>query len=48
VMIEAQQAVIDRSSGRSMMTFPFDRSVGEFRRLMAGLFEEEARSRQAT
>jgi phenylpropionate dioxygenase-like ring-hydroxylating dioxygenase large terminal subunit len=46
-MIEAQQAVINRSPGRSMMTLSFDRSVEQFRRLMSDLFEAEARSRPA-
>ena len=47
VMIEAQQEVINRSSGKLMMTLSFDRSVAQFRRLMSGLLEDEARSGQA-
>jgi len=35
-VIEARQAVIDRSPGESTMTLSFDRSVRQFRRLMAG------------
>jgi hypothetical protein len=31
-----------------MMTLSFDRSVGQFRRLMTGLIEDEAKPRQAT
>ena len=42
VMIEAQQEVISRSPGKLMMTLSFDRSVGQFRRLMTGLMEDEA------
>ena len=41
-MIEAQQAVINRSQGKSMMTLSFDRSVAQFRRLMAKLAEADA------
>lgn len=41
-MIEAQQAVINRSPGKSMMTLSFDRSVGQFRRLIDGLIDAEA------
>lgn len=40
-MIEAQQKVIDRSPGKWMMTLGSDRSVAEFRRLMAGLIDLE-------
>lgn len=47
VMIEAQQEVINRTPDRLMMTLSFDRSVGQFRRLMTALIEDEARSRQA-
>jgi hypothetical protein len=47
VMIEAQQAVINRSPGKTMMTLSFERSVAQFRRLMAALIEGEAKSQQA-
>jgi len=40
-MIEAQQKVIDCSSGKWMMTLGFDRSVALFRRLMADLISAE-------
>jgi vanillate O-demethylase monooxygenase subunit len=40
-MIEAQQKVVDATHGRTMMTLTFDRSVAQFRRLMAGLMEAE-------
>ena len=40
-MIEAQQKVIDYSSGKWMMTLGFDRSVALFRRLMADLISAE-------
>ena len=38
-MIEAQQAVINRSPEKTMMTLSFDRSVGQFRRLIDGLID---------
>jgi len=41
-MIEAQQEVIDRSPGKSMMTLGFDRSVAQFRRLVAELINMES------
>jgi vanillate O-demethylase monooxygenase subunit len=41
-MIEAQQKIIDRSAGETMMTLSFDRSVAQFRRLMAKLIEADA------
>ncbi len=47
VMIEAQQAVINRSPDKMMMTLSFDRSVAQFRRLMATLMDAEAKSGQA-
>jgi phenylpropionate dioxygenase-like ring-hydroxylating dioxygenase large terminal subunit len=40
-MIEAQQKIIDVSPGKWMMTLGFDRSVAQFRRLMAKLMEAE-------
>jgi phenylpropionate dioxygenase-like ring-hydroxylating dioxygenase large terminal subunit len=40
-MIEAQQKVIDHSPERWMMTLGFDRSVAEFRRLIADLISTE-------
>jgi vanillate O-demethylase monooxygenase subunit len=43
-MIEAQQRIVDTTHGKSMMTLTFDRSVAQFRRLMAGLIEAEAKS----
>jgi hypothetical protein len=46
-MIEAQQAVINRSPDKMMMTLSFDRSVAQFRRLMATLMDAEAKSGQA-
>jgi hypothetical protein len=46
-MTEAQQEVINRSPEKLMMTLSFDRSVGQFRRLMTGLIEDEAKPRQA-
>jgi vanillate O-demethylase monooxygenase subunit len=45
VMIEAQQRVIDASPGWMMMTLGFDRSVAQFRRLMAS---EAASAHQVT
>jgi len=45
VMIEAQQEVISRAPDKLMMTLSFDRSVGQFRRLMTALLDEEAKSR---
>jgi vanillate O-demethylase monooxygenase subunit len=47
VMIEAQQKVIDRSPGKLMMTLSFDRSVGQFRRLLSGLINDESNSMDA-
>ena len=47
VMTKAQQAVIHRSPGKMMMTLSFDRPVGQFRRLLAELIEDETRSGQA-
>jgi hypothetical protein len=47
VMIEAQQAVINRSPGKMMMALSFDRSVAQFRRLVAALMDAEAKSGQA-
>lgn len=44
-MIEAQQKVLEATTGRSMMTLTFDRSVAIFRRLMAGLIEAETAPR---
>jgi vanillate O-demethylase monooxygenase subunit len=41
-MIEAQQKVIDQSPGTWMMTLGFDRSVAQFRRLLADLISAEA------
>jgi nitrite reductase/ring-hydroxylating ferredoxin subunit len=41
-MIEAQQQVINRSTGETMMTLSFDRSVAQYRRLMAQLIADEA------
>lgn len=40
-MIEAQQQVVDRSPGRSMMTLQFDRSVAAFRRLLDRMIRDE-------
>ena len=40
-MIEAQQKIIDASGGDAMMTLSFDRSVAQFRRLMAKLIEAD-------
>jgi hypothetical protein len=42
VMIESQQKGIDHSPGKRMMTLGFDRSVAQFRRLMADLISAEA------
>ena len=47
-MIEAQQKIIDRSPGETMMTLSFDRSVARFRRLMANLIEADAPARRST
>jgi vanillate O-demethylase monooxygenase subunit len=41
-MIEAQQKVIDQCPDRWMMTLGFDRSVAQYRRLMADLMNMEA------
>jgi hypothetical protein len=41
-IIEAQQKVVDMTSGQSMMTLRFDRSTAMFRRLMTDLIEQEA------
>jgi hypothetical protein len=46
-MIEAQQAVINRSPDKMIMTLSFDRSVAQFRRLVAALMDAEAKSGQA-
>ena len=46
MMVEAQHAVINHSPDKSMMTLSFDRSVGQFRRLMAALIKDEATSTQ--
>jgi phenylpropionate dioxygenase-like ring-hydroxylating dioxygenase large terminal subunit len=40
--IEAQQQVIDRTPEKCMMTLAFDRSVAQFRRLMADLINLES------
>lgn len=47
VMIEAQQAVIYRYIKKTMMTLSFDRPMAQFRRLLAGLIEDETRSGRA-
>lgn len=41
-MIEAQQAVLDTTKDRSMMTLNFDRSIAIFRRLMETLINQDA------
>ena len=40
-MIEAQQKIVDRTHGETMMTLSFDRSVALFRRLVAKLIAED-------
>jgi len=40
-MIEAQQRIVDEAHGETMMTLSFDRSVAQFRRLMAKLVEAD-------
>ena len=42
-MIEAQQKIIDDTQGETMMTLSFDRSVAQYRRLMAKLIEADSR-----
>ena len=43
VIIEAQQKIIDRSPGKTMMTLSFDRSIAQFRRLLAARIEDQTK-----